>query len=72
MTGLQESVTEGVNKDGQGSLVIRCVSRATMVRSVSNNAASTVTLPHSVIKLQDNVKVDVNQVGQETRVITNV
>lgn len=40
-----------------------------MVRSVSNNAASTVTLPHSVIKLQDNVKVDVNQVVKEANVI---
>lgn len=40
-----------------------------MVRNADNNAASTVTLPHIVIKLQDNVKVDVNQVGQDTSVI---
>lgn len=40
-----------------------------MVRIADTVVASTVTLPHSVIKLQDNVKVDVNQDGQEARVI---
>lgn len=40
-----------------------------MVWSANNNVALTVTSQHSVIKLQDNVKVDANQVGKEARVI---
>lgn len=40
-----------------------------MVRIADINAAKTVTSPHIVINLQDNVKVDVNQVRQDTSVI---
>lgn len=39
-----------------------------MVRGADTDVASTVTLPNSIINLQDNVKVDVNLVGHGARV----
>lgn len=64
MTGLPESVIEGVNQDGQESIVIRRVNLATMVRTAVNIAVQTAIRSIDVTHLQESVVEGVNQDGQ--------
>lgn len=43
MTGLQESVTVGVNQDGQGPLVINFVKNLSLEQTVHKNVEQTVS-----------------------------